>query len=58
MNDFMIHGSTQNNMQNSAQGGGGGGIADVLFLALLALMFVCPPIMLLVFLGCLLNDIF
>lgn len=56
MNDFMIHGSTQNNMQNSAQGGGG--IADVLFLALLALMFVCPPIMLLVFLGCLLNDIF
>ena len=54
MNDFIIHGSTQ----GGTQGSGGGGIADVLFFALLALMFVCPPIMLLVFLFCLMDDFF
>ncbi len=53
MNDFMIHGSTQGNVQ-----GGGGGLADLLYLILLGVMFVFPPIMILVFLFCLLDDVF
>lgn len=53
MNDFMIHGSTQGNVRGS-----GGGLADILYLILLGVMFVCPPIMIIVFLCCLLNDVF
>ena len=53
MNDFMVHGSTQGNMQN-------GSVAsdNLAFFIWMAVVFLCPPLMVLAFLYCLFDDIF
>lgn len=54
MNDFMIHGSTTNNMQR----GGGGMLDGLVFLIGAAIVLFCPGLLLLIFFGCLIDDIF
>ncbi len=53
MNDFMVHGSTQGNMQN-------GSVAsdNLAFFIWMAVVFLCPPLMVFAFLYCLFDDIF